>query len=204
MSDYQALDKPVLTRLAKVLKVLVWILTIVVLAVVVAMRSPAKFTQPVEIEAKIKMLPGVIALINTCVSALLLGGVWCAVRKKYQAHRSCMMAALVLSSLFLVCYVVYHFTMTETKFGDIDGNYKIDLAEQDAVGNLRYLYLVILISHIVAAAVSFPMILMTFVHAWTRDFEKHKKLARKTFPLWLYVAVTGPICYWMLKPYYLP
>ncbi len=204
MSDSSLLNQPILEGRAKVLKVVVWIVTIVVLGLVIAMRSKYKFTQSLEVEAYIKMLPSVVALINTLVAACLLGGLWCVVRKQYKAHQRCMTAALLLSSIFLVCYVVYHFTMPETKFGDIDGNYKIDPAEQNAVGGLRYLYLVILISHIVAAAVSFPMILMTFVHAWTRDFAKHKKLARRVFPLWLYVAVTGPICYWMLKPYYLP
>lgn len=204
MSDSDILKQPILVDRAKKLKVVVWILSIVVLGLVAAMRSPYKFTQSLEVEGYIKMLPGVVAIINTLVAACLLGGLWCIVRKKYKAHQRCMTAALLLSSLFLVCYVAYHFTMSETMFGDIDGNRKIDLVESNEVGSLRALYLVVLLTHIVAAAVSFPMILMTFVHAWTRDFEKHKKLARKVFPLWLYVSVTGPVVYWMLKPYYLP
>ena len=204
MSDHPFINEPVLVAHAKILKRLVWVLTVVVLSLVVAMRSEYKFTQPLEVEAYLKMLPGVVALINTIVAACLLGGLWCIVRKQYRAHQRCMTAALLLSTVFLVCYVLYHFTMPETKFGDIDGNSKIDAAEANAVGGLRTLYLLILITHIVGAAVSFPMILMSFVHAWTRDFVKHKKLARRVFPLWLYVAVTGPICYWMLKPYYLP
>ncbi len=204
MSDSSLLNEPILVGRAKKLKVLVWVLSIVVLVLVVAMRSPYKFTQSLEVEAFLKILPSVIALINTLVAACLLSGLWCVVSKKYKAHRAFMTVALLLSAIFLVCYVAYHFTIPETKFGDIDGNRKIDPAEAAAVGSLRYLYLVILIGHIVAAAVSFPMILMTFVHAWTRDFAKHKKLARKVFPLWLFVAVSGPICFWMLKPYYLP
>jgi putative membrane protein len=203
MNDSALLNQPILERRAKVLKVVVWVLSIVVLGLVVAMRSPYKFTQTREVEAYIKMLPSVIALINTLVAACLLGGLWCIVRKKYKAHQRCMTAALLLSSVFLLCYVAYHFTMPETKFGDIDGNRIIDRMEAIEIGGLRSLYLTILITHIVAAAVSFPMILMTFVHAWTRDFVKHKKLARRVFPLWLYVAVTGPLCFWMLKPYYL-
>ncbi|MFT6178295.1 MAG: putative membrane protein [Paracoccaceae bacterium] len=203
MSDSAILKQPILVGRAKKLKVVVWILSIVVFGLVVAMRSPAKFTQSLEVEGYIKMLPGVVAIINTMVAACLLGGLWYIVQKKYKAHQRCMTAALLLSAAFLVCYVVYHFTITETKFGDIDGNQKIDPVESNEVGGLRFLYLTILLTHIVAAAVSFPMILMTFVHAWTRDFAKHKKLARKVFPLWLYVAVTGPIVYWMLKPYYL-
>lgn len=204
MTDEFSLNQTVLVGRAKFLKICVWTLTIIVFGLVVAMRSEYKFTQSLEVEVYLKMLPSVVALINTLVAALLLGGLWCVMKKNYRAHRYCMSSALVLSALFLVCYVIYHFTMPETKFGDIDGNYKIDEAEANAVGSLRHLYLVVLGTHILAATVSFPMILMSFVHAWSRDFAKHKKLARRVFPLWLYVAVTGPVCYWMLKPFYLP
>ena len=203
MSDSSILDQPVQTNRAKKLKVVVWILSVLVLGLVVAMRSPYKIPVSRETEEWIKLLPGVVALINTLVAAFLLGGLWSILRKNLKAHQICMTAALCLSVVFLLCYVSYHFTMRETMFGDIDGNREIDPAEADAIGGLRYLYLGILLTHIVAAAVSFPMILMTFVHAWTRDFEKHRSLAKKVFPLWLFVAVTGPICYWMLKPYYL-
>ncbi len=202
MSDHPMLNQPVLTERAKKLKVLVWIVSIVVLGLVAAMRSPYKIPVPWEVELWIKKLPGVVALINTLVAACLLSGLWCILRKNYRAHQRFMTLALILSSAFLVCYVVYHFTMPETKFGDIDQDGKLAPDEVADVGSVRYVYLGILIAHIVAAAVSFPMILMTFVHSWTRDFEKHRKLARKVFPLWLFVSVTGPVCYFMLKRYY--
>ncbi len=204
MNDSQMLEQAVLEGRSKVLRVAVWILTVIVFGLVVAMRSKYKFTQSLEVEVYLKMLPSVMAFINTLVASFLLSGLWCVMRKKYRVHQYFMTSAFFLSALFLVCYVIYHFTMPETKFGDIDGNHKIDEAEASAVGSLRYLYLFILVTHIVVAAVSFPMILMTFAHAWSRDFSRHKKLARRVFPLWLYVAVTGPICYWMLKPFYLP
>lgn len=202
MSGQSMLGQPVLVERAKKLKIAVWIVSIVVLGLVVAMRSPYKIPVSWELELQIKKLPGVIALINTLVAASLLAGLWCILRKKHQAHQRFMTLALILSSIFLVCYVAYHFTMQETKFGDIDKDGKLAPDEIADVGSTRYLYLGILLTHIVAAAVSFPMILMTFVHAWTREFEKHRKLARKVFPLWLFVAVSGPICYWMLKRYY--
>jgi len=90
----------------------------------------------------------------------------------------------------------------ETLYGDIDGDGKLSDYEKSEVGGRRGMYLGLLFSHIIAAAVSFPFILMTFVHAWTNNFEKHRKMAKRVYPLWLYVAITGPICYWMLKPFY--
>ena len=205
MSEASLLEQPIQTEKARKLKVVVWIVSSVVLLLVALMRSPYKLDVPPEYETAhnfIKALPGVIALINTLVAACLLGGILSILRKRQKLHQRLMTTALILSSIFLVFYVVYHFTTFETKFGDADGNGELSEGELEKFGNLRILYLGVLITHIIAAAVSFPMILMTFVHAWTRDFEKHRKLAKKTFPLWLYVAVTGPFCYWMLKAFY--
>ncbi len=198
----EILNRPFQEEKARKLKKLVWVLTFVVLGLVVAMRSPSKIPVSDEVAGVIANLPSVIALINTLVAACLLAGLWAVLRKNYRAHQSFMTAALVLSSIFLVCYVAYHFTTVETRFGDVNGNKEIEKSEAEEVGGTLYVYYAILIGHIVAAAVSFPMILMTFVHSWTGNFEAHKHLARKTFPLWLFVAVTGPVCYWMLKPYY--
>jgi putative membrane protein len=198
MSQPDILKEPIKEALAKRLRVTVWIVSAVVLLLVALMRSPYKIPISWETERWIRLLPETMASINVLVAALLLGGLWAIVRKNHRAHQRLMTAALVLSGLFLLCYVAYHFTMFETKFGDSDGNRVIDEEEKAQWGNIRLVYLVILFSHIAAAAISFPMILMTFVHSWTRNFEKHRKLARKTFPLWFYVAVTGPLCYWML------
>ena len=205
MSTASLLEQPVQIEKARKLRIVVWIVSAVVLLLVALMRAPYKFDVPPEYETAhnfIKALPGVIALINTFVAACLMGGIWAILKKKYKIHQRLVTLALILSSIFLVFYVVYHFTTFETKFGDADGNGELSEGELEKFGSLRILYLSVLFSHIIAAAVSFPMILMTFVHAWTRDFEKHRKLARKTFPLWLYVAVTGPFCYWMLKAFY--
>lgn len=203
MIGQSILEEEIKVAAARKLRIAVWMVSIIVLVLVALMRSPYKFVTPLEVEEKIKMLPAVSALINTLVAACLMAGLWSILRKKILLHQGFMTAALVLSAVFLLCYVTYHFTTVETKFGDVDGNRVVDEAEAAAVGWQRSFYLVLLITHITAAAVSFPMILMSFVHAWTRDFGKHRKLVRITYPLWLYVAVTGPICYWMLKPYYL-
>jgi putative membrane protein len=205
MSESSILEHPIQVEKARKLRVVVWIVSAVVLLLVALMRSPYKLDVPPEYEIAhnfIKALPEVMALINTFVAACLLAGILAILKKKQRLHQRLMKTALILSSIFLVFYVVYHFTTFETKFGDADGDGQLSEGELAKFGNLRMLYLGVLITHIIAAAVSFPMILMTFVHAWTRDFVKHRKLAKKTFPLWLYVAVTGPFCYWMLKAFY--
>lgn len=201
MSEIQEYHKlPVLAECAKKMRVGVWVITVLVLILVGAMRSPYKIPLPEGVD--FSMLPEVHAALNTLVAACLLAALMAIIRKSVSWHKRFMTAALVLSGLFLLSYVAYHFTTMETLFGDADGSGIVDDAEKEKVGAIRTFYLTLLFSHIVAAAVSFPMILFTFVHAWTNDFEKHKKLARKTFPLWFYVAVTGPICYYLLKGYY--
>jgi putative membrane protein len=106
------------------------------------------------------------------------------------------------SLLFLLSYVAYHFTTAETLFGDLNKDKVLSIEELEIVGKTRYVYLIILLSHIILAAISLPFILLTFVYGYTNQFVKHRKLAKKIFPVWLYVAVTGPIVYLMLKPYY--
>jgi len=193
---------PILESRARILNKVVWVVTVLVLALVVMMRSPYKIPVSYEVEQVIAHLPRVVAGINTLVAACLLAGLWSIIRKNRKAHQRWMTSALVLSGIFLLCYVAYHFTTHETLYGDIDADRKLSEDELERVGGSRTAYRVILFSHIIAAAVSFPFILKTFVHAWTRDFERHRRLARKVFVVWLYVAITGPVCYWMLKDYY--
>lgn len=202
MSDSSSFSGPVLEDRARFLNKLVWIVSILVLGLVIMMRSPYKIPTSYEAQQVIAHLPKVVAAINTLVAACLLAGLWSIIRKNKVAHQRWMTTALALSGIFLLCYVAYHFTTPETVYGDIDADRKLSDDELERVGSSRITYLVILISHIVAAAVSFPFILKTFVHAWTRDFEKHRRLARWVFLVWLYVAITGPVCYWMLKDYY--
>lgn len=201
MSDRdEFVSRPVLEERAKKLKTLVWVLSGLVFVLVVLMRSPYKIPLPDGVV--FSFLPPFHALLNTLVAACLLGGLFFLARKNFKGHQRCMTGALILSGLFLLSYVAYHFTTVETLFGDADADGVLSDIERETVGSSRAVYLAILITHIVAAAVSFPLILMTFVHAWTNNFAKHKKLAKLVFPIWLFVAVTGPICYYMLKPFY--
>lgn len=133
-------------------------------------------------------LPPIHAAINTLVSLCLVGAVISVKQGKINVHRNFILAAMALSVLFLLGYVAYHFTTVETRYG--------------GEGVMRAVYFILLITHIIAAGVSLPLILLTFINAWTNRFDAHRRMARWVFPIWLYVAVTGPICYLMLRPYY--
>lgn len=128
------------------------------------------------------------AVINSTVSLLLVAALIMVKQKKYEAHRTLMLSAIVLSSLFLVSYIAHHLFAGETKFG--------------GEGALRSFYLFILITHIILASVILPFILFTAYRSLTGEFNKHKKLARYTFPLWLYVSLTGVLVYLLISPYY--
>ena len=106
------------------------------------------------------------------------------------------------SLLFLLSYVTYHFTTPETIYGDADRDGVLQDGERAAAGAMRAVYLVVLLSHIALAALSLPLILLTFVYGYTNQFGKHRRFAKVVFPVWLYVAVTGPVVYLLLRPFY--
>lgn len=187
--------------LSKKLKIVTWILTGVVLVLVGLMRRP-ELRIPLPEGVVLDFLPPVHALINGSVAVLLVLSLSAIRAGKVALHRKLMLGAMGLSVLFLLGYVAYHFTNVETLFGDLNRDGELDLDELRTIGALRPVYIVLLISHIVAAGVSLPLILLTFTAAWTNRFQTHRKLARWVFPIWLYVAITGPICYLMLRPYY--
>jgi putative membrane protein len=195
----QWLQRQPQTELAKKLGIAAWILTALILLLVGMMR---RVKIPLPDGISLSFLPPFHAAVNTVAAVVLVISFLAVIRGRIALHRRMMMTAMGLSVLFLLSYVAYHFTSHEVKFGDSNLDGVVDAQELTAVGGTRTAYLVLLITHIVAAAVSLPFILFTFIAAWTNQFDKHRKLARWVFPLWLYVAVTGPVCYWMLKPYY--
>jgi putative membrane protein len=187
--------------LSKKLGIVAWILTAVVLILVGLMRRP-DLRIPLPDGWSFAFLPPVHAVINTLVSIALVVAIVAVKQGKIVLHRNAIFAAMVLSVGFLLCYVAYHFTNAEVLYGDANRDGVLDAAERAAVGGARTAYLVLLISHIVLAGVSLPAILFTFIAGWTNRFAAHRRLAKWVFPMWLYVAVTGPICYLMLRPYY--
>ncbi|MDP0492106.1 MAG: DUF420 domain-containing protein [Verrucomicrobiota bacterium JB023] len=181
------LSRPSKDALAGKLRVAVWIVTILVWILVALMRSP-DIRIPLPEGTDLSFLPGVNAVLNSLVAVLLVAGLWAVLQGRIVLHQRMMGGAALVSTIFLLCYVAYHFTNEETRYG--------------GEGWVRTVYFIILFTHIALAALSFPFILLTLVHAITNRFGMHKRLARVVYPAWLYVAVTGPIVYLMLKPYY--
>lgn len=107
-----------------------------------------------------------------------------------------------MSSLFLISYVTAHYFIPDTKFGDVNHNEVLEQAELAAVAGIRPIYLVILLSHIFLAVIVLPMILLSFYYALKDDRVKHKKITRFSYPIWLYVTITGVVVYSMIAPYY--
>ncbi len=128
------------------------------------------------------------AMINSCVAVLLLAALWAVKTGKYEVHKKLMLTAMVLSVLFLVSYICHHLFAGDTLFG--------------GEGTAKIIYRIILFTHIPLAGIILPFILYTAYRALTGDWARHKKLARITWPIWFYVAVTGVLVYWMISPYY--
>lgn len=128
------------------------------------------------------------AIINSTVTLLLVGGLVAVKQRRYYLHKRIMLAAMMLSTLFLVSYICHHLFAGDTTFG--------------GAGILRYLYFFILITHILLAAIILPFILFTTYRALTGEWARHRKIAKITWPIWLYVSVTGVVVYLMISPYY--
>jgi putative membrane protein len=142
------------------------------------------------------------AFINSLVAISLILALLAVKQGKHTLHRNIMLAAMVLSLLFLISYICHHLFAGETRFGDINHDGIVDTLEKTAAGNSRIIYYFILGTHIPLAGIILPFILFTAYRALTGDYARHKKLARITWPIWFYVAVTGVLVYWMISPYY--
>jgi putative membrane protein len=184
-------------QLEKKLNIGAIIVSIAVLGLVALMRKVK-----LDIGVDLSFLPAVHALLNSLSAVALIYSLAAIKNGKIAQHRAANFTALALSTLFLLCYVAYHFTTPETIFGDVNHDKILDEAEKAALGGTRTAYLILLLTHIAAAAIIFPFILFTFIRAITNQIEKHRKMARWVYWIWLYVAITGPVCYFMLKPYY--
>ena len=161
-----------------------YIVSAIVIFLVVVMRMPQKNNFGFDFS----WLPPFYSTLNAIVAVCLLIALYFIKKKNIARHKAFILVALVLSALFLLCYVVYHFTTPETKYC--------------GVGSIRYVYFFLLITHIILAGVILPFILITFNRGILMQVAKHKAFARWVYPLWLYVAITGPIIYLMLKPCY--
>ena len=157
---------------------------------------------PATIPSFIVYLPKLNAIINGICTILLLTTFYFIKQGNITVHKRINIVTFCLSALFLVSYILFHYLNPETRFGDLNGDGILSPEEKAAVGNIRYVYYVILTSHIVLAAAVLPLILLSFYRGLQMQVEKHKKLVRWTFPIWLYVTITGVIVYVMISPYY--
>ena len=162
----------------------IWLISIVIPVVVAIL-----FTVRIPNVASLSFLPPIYATVNGITTVILLLALKAIKSKNIDLHKNLMKTAIALSLAFLLMYVAYHMTSDSTPYG--------------GEGFIRYVYFFILISHIILSIGIIPMVLFTYVRAFTRQFEDHKKIARYTFPIWLYVAVTGVIVYFMISPYYI-
>lgn len=185
--------------LARQLNRAAWAITVVVLLLVGLMRQ-VKIDLPAGWD--VSFLPPFHATLNALTAVVLLVALYYIRRKNVLAHRRAIYIAMGLSVLFLLSYVAYHFTTPETIFGDVDHDGVLSEAEALAVAGQRPVYLFILITHIILAALILPFILFTFIRGYTGQVERHRRMARWVWPLWFYVALTGPIAYYLLAPYY--
>ena len=196
---FQDKPAPVLQRNDKKAKLLIWTVSIIVF-IAVALLSKVK------LDVKLGFDPHIFAtlnaVINSIVSLLLVAGLLAVKSKNFFLHKKLMLAAIIFSLLFLVSYICHHLLSGETKYGDLDHNGILSPAEQSLAGATRYVYYFVLATHIPLAGIILPFILFTAYRALTADYGRHVKLAVITWPVWLYVAVTGVVVYWMIRPYY--
>jgi putative membrane protein len=182
-------------------KKLIWFFSVIVF-VVITVLGKYNLAGKVQLPFDVHFFALLNATINGLVALLLIAGLIAAKKRIFMLHKKIMMIALLLSVLFLVSYVCHHLFAGETMYGETDGIKGLSDAEKTAAGNMRNIYLAILITHIPLAGLALPFILFAAYRALTGEFEKHKKLVRIIWPVWFYVAVTGVVVYLMIKPYY--
>lgn len=147
-------------------------------------------------------LPLVHAILNSSTAILLLASLYFIRNGNIKAHKRANLTAVVLSSIFLVSYVIYHSSNPSTLYGDVNHDGVVSADEKTQAGALRYVYFFILSSHIILSGIIIPLVLFTLQRAFQQRFDKHRRLARITWPVWFYVAVTGVVVYLMISKYY--
>ncbi|TCC93309.1 DUF420 domain-containing protein [Pedobacter frigiditerrae] len=161
---------------------------IILLSIAIPVAVAVLFFVKIPNAQPLHFLPPIYATINGITAILLVTAVLAIKSGKIQLHQNLMKLAIVCSLLFLLMYIAYHMTTPSTKFG--------------GEGTIKYVYYFILLTHILLSIATIPFVLVTYVRALAQRFDKHKKIAKITFPLWLYVAVTGVVVYLMIAPYY--
>lgn len=193
------LPAPDLKRNDKRARLFIWTVSLVVF---IAVALLAKIKLNVSLPFNPHIFATVNAIINSIVALLLISALLAVKSKRFYLHKKLMLAAIVLSLLFLISYICHHLLSGDTKYGDINHDDILSPDEKSLAGSVRYVYYFILATHIPLAGIILPFILFTAYRALTADYLRHMKLARLTWPIWFYVAITGVIVYLLISPYY--
>ena len=183
----------------KILRTITVISVIVPVLVAVLLFLPYKISLSKDI---VMALPGLNATINSLTSLLLIGALVFVKMGKLELHKKAMLSAVGLGAVFLLSYVLYHSSAPSTKYGDVNGDMVVDIAEKAAIASTSGFYYFILLTHIVLAAVVLPFVLLAVYSALSGKLVNHKKIVRWAYPIWLYVSLTGVVVYFMISPYY--
>lgn len=185
----------------KNIKLTIYFTTIAVCALVVVLNQKW-IPHPDVFPNFIYRLPLLNAFLNGTCTVLLLFSLWAIKKRDIQLHKKLNLTAFIFSALFLLSYVTAHYFIPDTKYGDIDHNGIMSIEESAAVSGIKPIYVLILLTHIFLAVAVLPMILLSFYYGLTDQREKHKKLTRFSYPIWLYVTITGVVVYLMISPFY--
>jgi putative membrane protein len=189
------------TSSEKAVKWTIFIATIVICGIVVMLNQKV-LPHPDTYPAFIYKLPTLNAFINGTCSVLLIFSLIAIKKKNISLHKKLNITAFLLSVIFLVSYVTAHYFIPDTKFGDTDHDGVMSIAEKAAVSGIKPVYLIILLTHIFLAVAVLPLVLLSFYYGLTDQRVKHKKLTRFSYPVWLYVTISGVVVFLMIEPYY--
>ena len=175
---------------------------IIAISVVLPVAVAALFALKIDGITAFRSFPSIYAAINALTAICLILALAAIKKRKVEQHMQWIRLALVLSLLFLVMYVLYNITSPTTYYGDTKGDGKLDILERTKVGYAATSYYILLTSHVLLSMVVVPLVLFSYLFARTGQFDRHRKWVRFSYPIWLYVAISGVIVYFLISPYY--
>lgn len=147
-------------------------------------------------------LPTLNATINSITIVALIGALIAIKNGRELLHRNLMLTGMVLGFIFLVSYITYHASVPSTVYGDVNGDSVLSDVERMEIGGWRTFYLIVLLSHILVAVIGLPLVLLAAYFGLTDNRTAHKKVVRFTYPVWMYIAITGVLVYFLISPFY--
>ncbi len=190
--------KAVAERQSNYVRLIAAVSIVIPLAVAVLIFMPARL----EAGEWVKFLPHLNAVINSATALLLILGLYFVKNNKLEYHKAAMLSAFTLGAIFLISYIIYHASVPSVVYGDGNGDGVLSAEESAFFGTSRTVYLVTLLSHIALSIVVVPFVLIALYFALTKQYEKHKKVVKFGYPIWLYVSLSGVIVYLMISPFY--